>query len=74
MDRVKRAKAMRSPVDRSGQYHERIAEFARARGIDVCDAVDQWSERAAAREYAAGYSRDEAEKLAYEDLLEMYKL
>ena len=69
-DRVKRARQVRTPIERSGHYYEQIAELAGDYGLDVSDLVDEWSERAAAREYLGGYTKEAAEFLAMGDLRE----
>lgn len=73
-DRVRRAKAMRSPVDRTSRYHEQLGELARTADVPVDVVVEEWGERAAVREYLGGVTRDEAERLAFDDVLERFKL
>lgn len=69
-DRVKRATAVKSPVDRTDKFHEALCDLARAYGLEPADVVDEWGERAAVREYLGGYERDEAERLAFQDVSE----
>lgn len=60
-------KRHRSPLDRTSNYHEQLGELARAADVPVDAVVEEWSERAAAREYMGGVTRDEAEFLAMDD-------
>src|SRR5688500_3229945 len=71
-DRVRRAKTTRSPVDRTSKYHEQIGELARACGVTFDVVYEEFSERAAAREYLGGVSRDEAEFAAMGDVRERF--
>ena len=70
-DRVRRAR-MASPP-RGAPYYERCAELARAVGLDPCDVMDDWDEHAAIRQYDGNVSRDEAERLAFLDILDRYQ-
>ena len=71
-DRIKRAKAVKSPVDRSSDYHERLGELSRKLDLPIDCLIEEWSERAACREYLGGVSRSEAEELAFADVQERY--
>ena len=71
-DRVARARAKVPPQDPTGECHYAIAEIAQACGRDVGDLVEEWHERAAAREYEGGATRDEAERMAVVDLRAAY--
>jgi hypothetical protein len=66
-DRVARAKRGHSPVNRTSNYHEQLGELARECGVPVDEVIEEWSSRAAAREYDGGFTRDEAEFLAMDD-------
>ena len=70
-DRVRRARMATPP--RGAPYYERCAELARAVGLEPCDVMDDWDERAAIRQYDGNVSRDEAERLAFLDVLERYE-
>lgn len=48
-------------------------DLARECGAEPCDVIDEFSERAAAREYSGGLSRGEAEKLAWSDTEARYR-
>lgn len=71
--RVMTAKAQRSPVDRTSRYHEQLGELARECDAPVDEVIEEWSERAAAREYLGGVSRDVAEFLAMDDVRQRYR-
>ena len=43
-------------------------ELAKTLGVDAEVLLEQWAERAAIREVDAGFSREEAERLALEDV------
>lgn len=62
------ARARPPQEDPTGSHHEAVAELARATGRDVADLLEHWSERAAIREYEGAQDRDEAERLALDDL------
>jgi hypothetical protein len=51
---------------------EACIELARAVGIDATALVEEWSERAAIREFEGGQSRADAERDAVEDLRARY--
>lgn len=70
--RLMTAKAKRSPVDRTSHYYEQLGEVARASDTPVDLVIEEWSERAAAREYMGGVSRDEAEFLAMDDVRQRF--
>jgi len=70
-DRVRRARLATPP--RGAPYYERCAELARAVGLEPCDVMDDWDERAAIRQYDGNVSRDEAERLAFLDILDRYQ-
>jgi hypothetical protein len=72
-DRVARAKRGHSPVNRTSNYHEQLGELARECGVPVDEAIESWSERAAAREYLGCFTRDEAEFLAMDDVRSFYR-
>ena len=65
-DRVRRARPARE--DASGECRAALAELAEATGRPLAQLVEEWSERAAVREYLGSYSRDDAELLALEDV------
>ncbi len=68
---ARRAAAAPPQSDPDGWCHEQIAELARETGRDVGDLLDWWGEFAAVREYDGGYSRQEAERLAVEQVREI---
>jgi hypothetical protein len=72
-DRVARAKRGHSPVNRTSNYHEQLGELARECGVAVDLVIEEWSERAAAREYLGNVSRDEAEFLAMGDVRQRWR-
>lgn len=47
---------------------ERLALLAKRSGRSIDDVTELWNERAAIREYIAGKSRKEAERLALDDV------
>lgn len=71
-DRIARARARNPPQDPTGECHEAIAEIAKECGRDVGDLIEEWHERAAAREYLGGATRDEAERAAVADMRNAY--
>lgn len=72
-DRIARAQAKAPPQDPTGEHHESIAIIARHVGRDVGDLLDEWHERAAAREYGSeSPNRAEAERLAVLDVEAAY--
>lgn len=71
-DRADRARRAMSPRDPTGEWHEACAEIARAAHVDAGDVLDDWSHRAAIREYEAGVTRADAERLAVDDVREQY--
>jgi hypothetical protein len=54
--------------DPTGTHTAAVAELARQHGRDVADLLELWSERAAIRQYLGEADRDEAERLAVEDV------
>lgn len=54
--------------DPTGEHTEAVADMARRHGLDVADLLEHWSERAAIRQYLGEQDRDEAERLAVEDV------
>lgn len=70
-DRVRRARAANQ--QRSAEYYERCGALAMALGVDPGDVFDEFDERAGAREFCGNTSRDEAERLAFLDVLERYE-
>ena len=69
-DRIKRAKAGRSPVDRTSRYHAALCDLARAYGLEPDNVIEEHAERSAVREYLGCFDRDEAERLAFCDVSE----
>jgi hypothetical protein len=69
-DRVRRA---RTPNRRSIEYCERCGALANALGVDPGDVFEEFDDRAWAREVGGGNTRDEAERLAFLDVLERYE-
>ena len=47
---------------------EACVELARTLGVDANELVEQWTERAAIREFEGGQSRADAERDALEDV------
>lgn len=72
MDRVMRARRANPPRDPDGSCHEEIAAIARETGRDVADMLDIWDERAAIRQYDGETDRYEAERLAVEDVRQLF--
>lgn len=68
--KIKMSKQHRSPIDRTSNYHDELCELARSHGRDPAAVIEEWGERAAAREYLGEFSRDEAEMLAFNDVAE----
>lgn len=72
-DRIARARALDATIDPTGEHHEAIARLAQICGRDVGDLLDEWSERAAAREYGSEKrDRAESERMAVVDLTAAY--
>ena len=67
-DRVRRAR----PQPVGAAYFDRCVELARAIGINPSDVVDEFTDRAEARQFSGNTSRDESERLAFLDLLDSY--
>jgi hypothetical protein len=72
-DRIARVKKHRSPVDRTSNYHVQLGDLAKECGVTFDVAYEEWSERAAAREYMGNMSRDEAEFLAMDDVRQRWR-
>lgn len=70
-DRVARARAAQPPRDPDGRWHEAIAELARKHGKDMHDLLDTWDERTALRQWDGGYTQHDAERLAFDDLVDI---
>ncbi len=69
-DRVARAKAAHPP--RGVEYYVLAGELAASLGADPGDIMDHFDERAALREYDGGLTRQEAERLGWQDCEEFY--
>lgn len=72
--RVRTARKSEPKWDAAGTYAERCAELARDRGLNPADVHEEWSERAAVRQYLGGVSLDVAEALAWEDVLARFEV
>lgn len=48
-----------------------VIELARELGADVADAIEWFEDRASQRQYEAGATREDAERLALEDVREI---
>jgi len=70
-DRVARARA--SYVSVSAAYFGKCSDLAREVGADPADVIDEFIERAGAREFCGNVSRAEAESLAWLDTLARYE-
>lgn len=71
-DRVRRARAADPPRDPLGIHFAALSALAQEHGFDLADMLDEFDERAAVRQYDAGVTRTEAERLAEEDVRERY--
>jgi len=71
-DRVRRARAADKPVDLTGEHHEALRALAEQTGRDVVALVEEFTERAACREFVGDLPRPMAERLACEDVIEAY--
>lgn len=69
-DRVRRARSTYTTID--DIYFAKCAELARDVGADPGDVIDEFTERAGAREFCSNDSRSEAERLAFIDTVERY--
>lgn len=70
-DRVRRARMANPP--RNAWHYEQCAELAREVGADPCDVMDLYDEIASTQEYLANVSRQEAERLAMEQVRDRYE-
>lgn len=71
-DRVERCRRADPKFDRRGEYHAKCCELARNVGADPCDVLDEWIDRSAARLYLGGIDIEQAEELAWADVLERF--
>ncbi len=53
---------------------ECMRELAARHGLDADELIEAWSERAAIRQYLAGFSRNAAEVFAIGDVERMYRI
>jgi len=70
--RIAVCRAKTPPQDPTGECHRALADIAERCNRDVGDLVEEWHERAAAREYEGGASRDDAERAAVVDIEAAY--
>ncbi len=70
-DRVRRARASYATI--SAEHFGKCADLAREVGADPSDVIDEFTERAGAREWCGNVSRQEAESLAWLDTLARYE-
>lgn len=54
------------------KHVQQVKDLARRLGVSDSVLVEHWCERASHREYDAGMSRDEAERLAVDDIVSIY--
>jgi hypothetical protein len=73
MEQIQRIKRSQPKVDRHGVYREACAELAEETGGDVESIWEEFTERAATRQYLAEADVDTAEQLALEDVRERYR-
>ncbi len=71
-DRADRARRATPPRDPSGAHHASCVNIARAAGVQPDVVLDSWDERASHRQYDGNVSRDEAERLAVDDVRGIY--
>ncbi len=70
-DRVRRARASYATI--SAEYFGKCADLAREVGAEPADVIDEFTDRAGAREFCGNVSRQEAESLAWLDTLARYE-
>ena len=70
-DRVRRARASYASI--SAEHFGKCADLAREVGADPADVIDEFTERAGARQFCGNVSRQEAESLAWLDTLARYE-
>lgn len=73
-DRVNRAQAGNVRWDADGHWAEACGELARRHGLDPGVVYDEHCERAAVRVYLGELNVCEAERLAFEDVLERFEV
>lgn len=70
-DAVARARSKRQTT--SAEWYERCGELAKEHGIDTSYVLEEFEERAACRQYCnEAVTRDEAERLAFDDVRERF--
>ena len=69
-DRVRRARASYASI--SAEHFGKCADLAREVGADPADVIDEFTERAGARQFCGNVSRQEAESLAFDDVVERF--
>jgi len=67
-DRAARVRAADRTRDPDGWYHRACRALADEVGAEVGHVLDEWEERAAVREYCGETPREEANRLALEDV------
>lgn len=67
------ARTIRPEPPRDERWQGAVRELAKRTGRNAEDLLDQWDERAAVREYLGNVTRDEAERLAFEDVQRQYE-
>ncbi len=70
-DRVARARAANPPRDPTGACHAALADLAASTGRDIDELLEWFDERAGVREYDGNVSRDEAERAAVKDVVDI---
>lgn len=74
MDRVRRAKQAEPKWDPHGEYAAKCAELARAVHKEPAEIIDEHNERAAIRYYEGGIEAEQAEALAWVDVLSRFEV
>lgn len=72
--RVQQAKKLDPKWDRKGEYVAKCAELARAVGLEPHVVVEEHHDRAEARFYQGGIDVDQAEALAWIDVLSQFEV
>ena len=49
-----------------------VQDYAARNGLPVAEVVEWWSERAAIREFDAGETREDAERLAFAEVMQRW--
>ncbi len=72
-DRADRARRSYPKLDAAGTYRDKCSELAQECGVEFADVWEEWTERAAVREWCGALNRSEAERLAFDDVCTRFR-